>query len=357
MILYDVGDYGRLNSYACNDNARQCEAHWLVQVSLRLSVVRSVPCSVLCFQDITDSYALAGAVFALIMISSAILEVPAGIVSDRIPRVRVVSCGAVASIFAVSSYAVATSVTLLVVGAVLEGLDRSLFSGNNDALLRDSLADHGREDEFYRHYSRVQAAFQIALAISALLGGAIGAWSMRWAVVLSVVPQLLSLFVSLRMREPRIHRIFEPVHPLRHLAHATRLVFRDKKLRRLTFASALGFGAGESAWQLQPAFIAALWPTWAIGIGRGANHLTSIFGLLGAGKVVDRFGSTKALFGGATIAGLIGLVAYGKPTVMSPAITPLEGTTYGVTSTAKAELFQNGSRMRNEQQWVQSASS
>lgn len=298
------------------------------------------PFLIIYFEQVSGSYTLGGSLFAIIMISSAIWEIPAGIVSDSIPRVRVATYGAAATVLSVIAFAIATNFWVLAIGAVLEGLGRALFSGNNDALLRDSLAEHGRENEFHRFFSRTQAAYQIALTISAVIGGLLAGWSMRWAVAISIIPQVLSLLVTLCMREPRLHHAIEPVHPLRHLQNAARLVMKDKKLRLLSFASAIGFGAGESGWQLQPSFVATLWPSWAVGVGRAMNHATSIFGFLFAGKAIDRFGATKVLFSGSAIAGAIGLIAYGKPTIASPALTTLEGATYGSTSTAKADLFQ-----------------
>jgi hypothetical protein len=111
-------------------------------------------------------------------------------------------------------------------------------------------------------------------------------------------------------------------------------------VRQLTLANAVEHGAGECGYQFQPAFVAGLWPTWAMGLARGANHATSFAGFWWAGRIIDRFGSTKTLLGSSLVAGVIGLVAFGKPTVVSPALMPLEGATYGTSTTAKALLLQ-----------------
>ncbi len=298
------------------------------------------PILIIYFADVSGSYALGGAVFAITMISSASFEIPTGVLSDRMPRSRVAVFGGVTTTAAVIAYAVAPNFEVLVLGAVLEGLGRSLFSGNNDALLWDSLAEHGRESEFHHFSGRVNVGFQVALATSAIAGGFIAGWSMRWAVALSVIPQLASVAVALALREPKIHHHIEPGHPVKHFVVAARNLFRHKELRRLTVASAVVHGASESGWQFQPAFVAGLWPTWAVGIGRGVNHATSIAGFWWAGRAIDRFGATKTLLGSSAAAGAIGLIAFGKPTIASPALTTVEGATYGLAMTSKSSLLQ-----------------
>ncbi len=298
------------------------------------------PILIVYFADVAGSFVLGGAVFSTAMISSALFEIPTGVMSDRLPRTRIAFLGAVATVFAVVAYAVAPGFELLIVGALLEGLGRSLFSGNNDALLWDSLAEHKREQEFHHHLARVNIGFQVALATSAVIGGVVAGWSMRWSVALSILPQLACVAVALLLREPAVRHDIEPVHPLRHIAVAAKNIARHKRLRRLTIARAIGYGAGESGWQFQPSFVALLWPTWAIGIGRGINHATSIAGFWWAGRIIDRFGPTKTLLGSSTIAGVIGLIAFGKPTVLSPALTTLEGAGYGATTTSQNLLVQ-----------------
>lgn len=298
------------------------------------------PILIIYFADVSGSYALGGTLLAMRMISQAIFEIPAGILSDRLPRTRVTLFGATSTVAAVLAYAVAPGFGILLVGVVLEGLGRSLYSGNNDALLWDSLGEHERESEYHHHSGRLNACFQMALAISAVLGGVAAIWSLRWAVALSVIPQVACVVVALFLREPRVHHDIEPVHPLRHVAVAFTNIVRQKDLRRLTVAKAVAFGAGESGHQFQPAFVVGLWPTWALGVGRAAGHVSAFVGFWWAGRVIDRFGSTKTLFGSSLFMGLIGLVAFGKPTVISPALIPLTGVTFGTFTTAESVLLQ-----------------
>ncbi len=135
------------------------------------------------FADVTGSFAAAGLVMAVLLLSSVVLEVPTGVVSDWVGRKGTLVAGALAMLGAVCAYAVADGLAVLLLGACLEGLSQSLFSGNNDALLMDTLTEVGREGEFAEMTGRIRSAQQAGAALTAGLGGVIAAvWGLRAAV-------------------------------------------------------------------------------------------------------------------------------------------------------------------------------
>ena len=97
------------------------------------------PIAILYFAQVSGSFALGMSVFAISTIASAIFEVPTGIYSDFIGRRRTVIWGAFFAVLFAIFYAIGQSYWFLVIGAVFEGLSQAFYSGNNDALLYDSL--------------------------------------------------------------------------------------------------------------------------------------------------------------------------------------------------------------------------
>ena len=155
------------------------------------------PIMVIYFAQVTGSYTAAASLLAVKMLSSAAFEVPTGVLSDRLGRRGTMIAGAVVMVAAHLGYAGAPGYGLLLAAVVLEGLATSLWSGNNESLLYDTLLEAGREEEFPRHSGRVNSMFQIALALAAAIGGVVaGAWSLRVVVVLSVVPQVLCVLLA-----------------------------------------------------------------------------------------------------------------------------------------------------------------
>ena len=295
------------------------------------------PIQVIYFAQVTNSYTAAASLLAIKMLSSAAFEVPTGVLSDRLGRRGTMIAGAVVMVAAHLGYASASGYALLLVAVILEGLASSLWSGNNDALLYDTLLEAGRQEEFPRHSGRVNSMFQIALALSAALGGWIaGAWSLRAVVVLSVVPQVLCVLVAWWVREPRVHGPLES-NVLAHLGSALRGIRDNSVLRRMTLVSALRF-SGESAAQLSPVFVAGLWPLWALGLWRTFGHGMSFVGFRVSGWVIARLGPARTLLFGELYDNAVNIVALLKPTVISPLL--LGSPAYGMSTIAQQTLLQ-----------------
>ncbi|MCO1577299.1 MFS transporter [Crossiella sp. SN42] len=295
------------------------------------------PIMVIYFAQVTGSYTAAASLLAVKMLSSAAFEVPAGVLSDRLGRRGTMIAGAVIMVAAHLGYAGASGYGLLLAAVVLEGLATALWSGNNEALLYDTLLEVGREQEFPRHSGRVNSMFQIALALAAPLGGVVaGVWSLRAVVVLSVLPQVLCLLVALGIREPRVRGPLAS-NALAHLGSALRGIRRSPVLRRLTLVSALRH-SGESAAQLSPAFVAGLWPLWALGLWRTFGHGVAFVGFRVSGWVIGRVGAARTLLFGELFDHVANFVALIKPTVFSPVL--LGSPAYGMSTIAQQTLLQ-----------------
>ncbi|MGP3921546.1 MFS transporter [Nonomuraea sp. 10N515B] len=295
------------------------------------------PIMVIYFAQVTGSYTAAASLLAVKMLSSAAFEVPTGVLSDRLGRRGTMIAGAVVMVAAHLGYAGASGYGLLLAAVVLEGLATSLWSGNNESLLYDTLLEAGREEEFPRHSGRVNSMFQIALALAAAIGGVVaGAWSLRVVVVLSVVPQVLCVLVALRVREPRVHGPLAS-NVLVHLGSALRGIRRNPVLRRMTLVSALRYSS-ESAAQLSPVFVAGLWPLWALGLWRTFGHGVAFVGFRVSGWMIGRVGAARTLLFGELFDNVANVVALVKPTVFSPVL--LGSPAYGMSTIAQQTLLQ-----------------
>lgn len=71
---------------------------------------------------------------------------------------------------------------ILVVAAVFDGLSQAFYSGNNDALLHDSLTETGNVHQYDEHLGKTSSMFQLALALAAVLGSVIANWSFVWVM-------------------------------------------------------------------------------------------------------------------------------------------------------------------------------
>jgi MFS family permease len=297
------------------------------------------PIAILYYAQVSGSYALGMSVFSAAMLAQSVFEVPTGVYSDMIGRKRTVIYGAVAGVFALGFYAFGGSYLGLIIGAIFEGLGRAFYSGNNDALLYDTLAEMEQREGFQKYLGRTSSMYQFALAIAALIGSLLASISFQIVMVVSILPMILALAVSLRLVEPRTHSA-ATTNIYAHFSTAFRLFRHNARLRTLSIAGVLSFAIGESSWLFRSTFVASLWPVWAIGFAQLIGNATAALSFYFAGSIIKRFGEYRLLVGGATIAQVSNLFALLIPTVASPAIMALNSVFYGVNNVAQSSLIQ-----------------
>jgi MFS family permease len=297
------------------------------------------PIAIIYFSHVSGSFASGMGIFAIATISSALFEIPTGIWSDRMGRRKTLLFGASAAMVYSIFYAVGISFWILAVGAVFEGLSRSLYSGNNDALLHDSLTEVKQEHEYAEFLGRISAMFQVALAASAVLGGILATWSFPLIMWLSVLPQIGCVIVAYYVIEPQVvsamsGNIFE------HLREAFLKFKTNKKLRLLSISDVLGFGFGEAGFQFQAAFYNSIWPVWAIGIAKTASYLLASISYHVSGRSIKRFGSVEVVLADNIYNRIINIFSTGFPSILSPILMSSTSIFHGITDVSKNALFQ-----------------
>jgi len=297
------------------------------------------PIAIIYFAQVTGSYALGLAVFSIAAIISTIFEVPTGVLSDRVGRKKTIIFGSLASVLAVSSYALANSFIILAIGAVFSGLAESFFSGNNDALLYDTLNQQKRLNKFSDTLGKLSSMFQAGLGISALIGGFIAGYSLKLVMAVSIIPLVICFIISFWFVEPKVHTKEISENVFDHLKESWRAFAKNLKLRKLSLAFILDYGIGETNHQFKPAFIALLWPTWALGLARALDHVFAFLGYHFAGKVIEKFKALKTLFSQHIIGRLNALIFIGSPNIISPVMLSVNSFFFGVGNTASRTLL------------------
>ncbi len=304
------------------------------------------PIEVLYFFQVTGSFALSLLILSIYTLSSSIFEVPTGVLSDMIGRRKTIILGSLSATIGLILYAIGGSFWILAAGAVVGGLARSFFSGNNEALLHDSLAQEGKEGEYAEFLGRTSSMFQIGLAMSALLGGFIANVSFGWVLWLSVIPQFTCFLLSFRFIEPKVH-VEKTTNVFHHLKGALKRFKENYKLRTLSLASIIDYGIGQTMHPFSSVFVATLWPIWGVGIYSFLNHFFAFISFWFAGRVIKKFNALKTLLGGKALSNVLNLIAYGYPTILSPIIVPITSLFFGFKTTAENSLMQK--EFTNEQ--------
>jgi MFS family permease len=297
------------------------------------------PIAIIYFSAVTGSFALGMSIFSVVMLSSAIFEVPTGVFSDLIGRKQTLVWGAVASLVSVLLYALAPTYLFLLAGAVIEGIARAFYSGNNESLLMDTLAETKDEEAYAENLGKTSAMFQWALAVSAIVGGLLAELSLPLVMWISVVPAIFGVLIALQIREPRIHKE-ATTNMFAHLKEAIRLFRKNDRLRTLSLADAISYAQGEAGYQFRAAFIQTLWPLWAIGLAKTLSNIGAAISFHFAGRIVRKHNALPVLLVGKLYSLGSNIVSTVIPTPVSPIILSSSSLFFGTGIVASSDLLQ-----------------
>lgn len=297
------------------------------------------PVAIIYFSTVSGSYALGASIFAIVMLVSAIGEVPTGIWSDKLGRKQTILIGSVLSTLSVVAYAIGINYGWLVVGAVLEGFSRSFYSGNNDAFLYESLIDDNSADQFDDALGKSHSMEHIGIALGAAFGGILASYSYQWLMWISVLPQLISVLLTTLMTEPK-NQSKNDSNIYSHTKEAIKLFFTNKKIRLLSISDAISFSTGEVSYQFRATYFSSIWPIWAIGVLNTSLQIGASISYYFSAQMIKYFGHAKLLLVRSIIGKASGLIAFGIPSIFSPIITFFPSFFYGSGQVAKTTLMQ-----------------
>ncbi|MBP9798416.1 MFS transporter [Candidatus Woesebacteria bacterium] len=291
------------------------------------------------FAQVTGSYALAMSVFSVSALFQSLLEIPTGIFSDTIDRRKTTILCAFSGFLSVTLFAIGHMYLFLFLGAIIEGLARALGSGNNDALLHDTLKDSKEEDLFYKYLGKIGSYQATGFGIAALSGGFIATFSFPTVMWLSVFTQFMAFLSTLFLQEPHSYTKSE-LNPYAHLKESITAFKNNPKLRLLTMSKAIKESLSESSYQFSAAFIATLWPIWAIGLKNTVDSFLSIYSYSISEKFIKRFGELKSLTFQFIYYRVVSIIAYMFPSVLSPILLASTSAGSGISDVAEKSLMQ-----------------
>lgn len=135
-------------------------------------------------------------------ISTTVLEVPSGYMSDKLGRKLTLMAAAVSGLAAALLFIFAGDFVQFALANVLLGAAAAFNSGTDTSLLFESLKAEGREDEVEAAELTAWRFGFVALALSALIGGALALYSDILPYVATAVSAVAVLAVTLLLREP-----------------------------------------------------------------------------------------------------------------------------------------------------------
>ncbi|MPM57157.1 hypothetical protein SDC9_103978 [bioreactor metagenome] len=204
----------------------------------------------------------------------------------------------------------------------------------------DNLAQENRVEEFPEYNGKIGSMSQMALGIAGLLGGITAYFSFPLLMWLSVIPLLICFILSTQLTEVKeMEKSNDNIFV--HVKEAFKNFLSNKKLKLISLADIIGFGLGEAGWNFRSAFIATVWPVWAIGIAQILNNIGAAISFHFSGRALKKVKPINILIFKLNLNGIVNLTSIFLANAFSPILMSISSLFYGVGQVAKNKLLQD----------------
>ena len=298
------------------------------------------PVKILFFAEVCGNLVEAMSLFAIQNISITLLEISIGCLSDKWGRKWCCRAGAAVMLLSFILYAFAGSYLVLAIASVLNGLSWALASGNNRALLYDSMVQIGRKKDYHQEVSKNISLEQLSLAISSLIGMVFVFISLRAVMFASIVPAIIAFAITLKL-EKKKKSYDDKNTSLIHIFNSIKHLLKHKRLRGISLAETLHYGLNEAAFDFNGVFFKQFVPEWSLGIFRSIGHFANSLGNYLSFFSAKRLGLKSTILLGACLDNFINIISVLAASVWSPIIKIISTFSSGVKEPAVETLFQN----------------
>lgn len=282
---------------------------------------------------------MALSLFSVAQVAQGVFEIPLGYYSDKYGRSNCLRAGALSSLLAIILYAIGINYWVLVIASIFDGISFAAFSGNNDALLFETLESEGKKNNYQHEYGKMCSWLELAGFLGVMLGSLWATKSLQILFVLSIIPRVMSTIISMGFVDPKMEKI--KTKSVKHHFYDSYLIYKNNmKVRLLSIANIIG-AMGGVLWNFQSAFYNLFLPIWATNMVMSINFFTSFVSFRMSGKLIQKFEAMKVLFYSEVYCRILVTFAYIFPTIASPFLVAIASVSYGPSVVAKSTIMQN----------------
>lgn len=302
----------------------------------------SAPFFIIYFSQITGSFTLAMSLWTIRNLTIASLEVPTGILSDKFKRKNVTFMASVTFLISACLYALAHNYFILMLACICDGLYNALISGNDEALIFDSLKENHLQNKYHKVLGNIRFYTSIAYGSSAALGAFIvWLWGIRETYYIAIFCAVLQLIVASNLFEPKLLTQRAKDNIFKHFGKSVKYIWKDKRLRYLTLAMGLDYGFGYAAYDFINVFFKQFVPLWVLGVLRIASYFIGSIGSLLSYRITVAIGYTKTIITFMGLNYLINFMSIAVNCVASPFIKSFDVLLSSVSLPAQDSLMQS----------------
>lgn len=229
----------------------------------------------------------------------------------------------------------------LLFGAISHGLARTFFSGNNQALLYESLEELWRKEDFSVVSWKIESLKELALWSTALMWSIIAWYYSLWVLFwITTLPLLACIAVACMITEPSKYSKQINNNIFIHTKEAIKVFLWNSKLKRVSLASSLDYAVSEALFNFIPAFIATLWSTSMVGIYRFLLHIFWFIGFYFSWYIIKKYGELRSLYIFSSVESIFVVIAIIIGNIFSPILLSVSTLNYGIKTTSVQAIMQ-----------------
>lgn len=185
---------------------------------------------------------------ALATISANLFEIPTGAISDLIGRKYTLFWSFIFSAVGLGVIAMGNVFGVFIVGRIIQGLGKSLYSGTHESFMYDTLKSSGNSEEYDHVIARSETITWIGLFVASVLGGFVYDMWDKGPFIISAVLYIFAAILCLFLDEPKIDsEIFNFKNYMKQNLQGFSELFKNRKttiisILMITVASGYYFG-------------------------------------------------------------------------------------------------------------------
>ena len=301
------------------------------------------PLAVIYFEQITGSYATAMGVFSISNILQSILEIPTGIISDKLGRKYTLCLSSFCFVICFILYALAgnySSTLFLIIGSLFWGTAMALCSGTDEAMIYETMEQLKKSTKYDIVFSQAGMFTQLGLATGAIIGAIVSYfYSLNVLAWICVIPMFTHFIITLFYIEPDKIIVSQERTTFRHFVEAIKKIKNNKKLQKISLLQIFDRSSGYACHSIEGAFFSALIPLYFVNIIRMIKQITGAISYYIV-KYVRKYSFYHIL----VVSTLGNIFVRGLGLMLNNFLTPFIMSTvnlfYGTSTTAQSTLIQ-----------------
>jgi MFS family permease len=181
------------------------------------------------------------------------LEVPTGIIGDRLGRKKTITIASFILVVSHICYVLSDSFIEFLFAEILFAFAFAMFSGTIEAFIYDTLLELNKEDEFKKILGKKNFIGYISSGLGAIMGGLLAKISLDFVFYANTLTLIVAPFIALSLTEPNYKKSTQKRAYKEIIDISKKIFFNGSNLKWIVVFSAIVYAFNQSVfWTYQP---------------------------------------------------------------------------------------------------------